>query len=268
MQEILKIKIRAFFESILINIMFFSRLPIYKFFPEIAERRFFKLNDDCPALPIASCIISLPVILILYLGMQLSLDHAIIILLAMGLSMLLTGCLHEDGLADCADGFGGGHTKDQKLSIMKDSLLGSYGVLALIFTFFARYLGLLSLLANSSNIDFIAFFLCIFMSSRISAMLLAIMLKPAKANGLGQGAGELSIQNAAKMGVLASIIIFIMVIFTNSILPLFIILSCLLGMIIAGIFAYKHIGGYTGDVFGFAQITSEITALLLLAILL
>lgn len=54
-------------------------------------------------------------------------------LLAIGTRMLLTGALHEDGLADCCDGFGGGTTRDRVLSIMKDSRIGTYGVLGLIF---------------------------------------------------------------------------------------------------------------------------------------
>ncbi|GIL38702.1 adenosylcobinamide-GDP ribazoletransferase [Roseiterribacter gracilis] len=52
-------------------------------------------------------------------------------LLAIGVGMLLTGALHEDGLADTADGFGGGRTREQRLAIMKDSRIGTYGMLAL-----------------------------------------------------------------------------------------------------------------------------------------
>jgi adenosylcobinamide-GDP ribazoletransferase len=52
-------------------------------------------------------------------------------LLAIFTSLMVTGALHEDGLADTADGFGGGWTRDQRLAIMKDSRLGAYGVLAL-----------------------------------------------------------------------------------------------------------------------------------------
>ena len=47
---------------------------------------------------------------------------------------LLTGALHEDGLADTADGFGGGRDREQKLAIMRDSRLGTFGVLALVLS--------------------------------------------------------------------------------------------------------------------------------------
>jgi len=59
-------------------------------------------------------------------------------LVAIAATILLTGALHEDGLADTADGLGGGRSRAQRLSIMKDSRLGSYGALALIFSVAGR----------------------------------------------------------------------------------------------------------------------------------
>src|SRR3984957_6093407 len=53
-------------------------------------------------------------------------------------TLLVTGCLHEDGLADTADGFGGGKTREQKLDIMRDSRIGTYGVCALIAALLLR----------------------------------------------------------------------------------------------------------------------------------
>src|SRR3546814_6586134 len=52
-------------------------------------------------------------------------------IIALAFAILVTGGLHEDGLADVADGFGGGHDKARKLAIMRDSRIGTYGVLAL-----------------------------------------------------------------------------------------------------------------------------------------
>jgi adenosylcobinamide-GDP ribazoletransferase len=54
--------------------------------------------------------------------------------LAVATSALLTGALHEDGLADTADGFGGGRSRETRLAIMKDSRIGTYGALALAFS--------------------------------------------------------------------------------------------------------------------------------------
>ena len=58
---------------------------------------------------------------------------------------LATGCLHEDGLADTADGFGGGDTREQKLDIMRDSRIGTYGVCALAMSLLLRVGALASL---------------------------------------------------------------------------------------------------------------------------
>jgi adenosylcobinamide-GDP ribazoletransferase len=58
--------------------------------------------------------------------------------LAIAVGVLVTGALHEDGLADTADGLGGGRDREQRLTIMKDSRIGSYGALALILVIAAR----------------------------------------------------------------------------------------------------------------------------------
>jgi adenosylcobinamide-GDP ribazoletransferase len=55
-------------------------------------------------------------------------------ILAVATSIIITGALHEDGLADTADGFGGGWTVEKRLAIMKDSRIGAYGALALGFS--------------------------------------------------------------------------------------------------------------------------------------
>lgn len=62
--------------------------------------------------------------------------------LAVAARLLLTGALHEDGLADFFDGFGGGHDRESRLRIMKDSHIGSYGVIGLI-AYFLLYVSLL-----------------------------------------------------------------------------------------------------------------------------
>jgi len=65
--------------------------------------------------------------------------------LALAAMIWLTGALHEDGLADCADGLGGGKTGPQALEIMRDSRVGSYGALALVFSVGLRWAALAAL---------------------------------------------------------------------------------------------------------------------------
>src|ERR1700694_1414536 len=66
-------------------------------------------------------------------------------LLAVVTSIVMTGALHEDGLADTADGFGGGWTIEKRLAIMKDSRIGAYGAIALGFSIALRAAGLTEL---------------------------------------------------------------------------------------------------------------------------
>ena len=67
----------------------------------------------------------------LYFG-SMVLPHAVAVIAAIAVRLLITGALHEDGLADFMDGFGGGGDRDRILAIMKDSHIGTYGVLGLI----------------------------------------------------------------------------------------------------------------------------------------
>jgi adenosylcobinamide-GDP ribazoletransferase len=66
-------------------------------------------------------------------------------ILALGAGVLATGGFHEDGLADTADGLGGGQTAEQRLAVMKDSRVGTYGVLALVLSLGAKAAALASL---------------------------------------------------------------------------------------------------------------------------
>ena len=71
------------------------------------------------------------------------LPFSIAVILAVVVRLFLTGALHEDGLADFFDGFGGGTSRERTLAIMKDSHIGTYGVIALIF-YFLLLVGILS----------------------------------------------------------------------------------------------------------------------------
>src|SRR5262245_54458885 len=97
------------------------------------------------AFPLVGAAIGLTVAL-LYLGLTaLGVPNLAAAALALGASALLTGALHEDGLADMADGFGGGRDRAAKLEIMRDSRLGTYGALILLVSFVAKVSALAAL---------------------------------------------------------------------------------------------------------------------------
>lgn len=123
---------------ILAALIFFTRLPLWKLVNVPAE--YFKKVVSCWAL--IGWLTAGITVLVLYTT-SLFLSANIAIILAIISRLLITGCLHEDGLADFFDGFGGGTNREKILSIMKDSHIGTYGVIGLIF-YFGLYYSLLS----------------------------------------------------------------------------------------------------------------------------
>ena len=128
---------------ILAAFIFFTRLPFWRLAEVPAE--YFKNIVSYWAL--AGWLTAGLSVLVLYAS-SLVLPTSVALLLAMITRLLITGCLHEDGLADFFDGFGGGTSRERILAIMKDSHIGSYGVIGLIF-----YFGLFYALLNSLPIE-------------------------------------------------------------------------------------------------------------------
>jgi len=108
--------------------MFFTRLPLSSLI-KVGKKEY---EGVVPFWPLVGWLTGGLMSLVTWGALQLGISDYIAILLAMITRILLTGALHEDGLADFCDGFGGGHTKESTLTIMKDSHIGSYGVLSLI----------------------------------------------------------------------------------------------------------------------------------------
>lgn len=71
------------------------------------------------------------------------------------LNVFITGALHLDGLADMADGFGGGREKERTLEIMRDSLIGSYGATALILVLILKVFAMAALIENKTAWQFL-----------------------------------------------------------------------------------------------------------------
>lgn len=172
-------------------------------------------------------------------------------LLAIATSVLITGGLHEDGLADMADGFGGGRDKSRKLEIMRDSRLGSYGALAMILV-----VGLTATaMAEAGNLWA---FIAIGAVSRTAMLLPLMLLPPARPDGLGASA-------AASINPSFWVAFFLTLLLSLFALPLWTILvaSALTFSVMA--LAKAQIGGQTGDILGATQKLVECAAWLTLA---
>jgi adenosylcobinamide-GDP ribazoletransferase len=125
--------------DILAAFRFLTRLPL----PD---------NDETPrgahiiwAFPIVGLVLGAAAGLLAWLLLWLGVPRLGVGVAAIGFLVVITGALHEDGLADCADGFGGGKDKARILEIMRDSRIGTYGALALILVVFARLSGVLAM---------------------------------------------------------------------------------------------------------------------------
>ncbi|RUW16548.1 adenosylcobinamide-GDP ribazoletransferase, partial [Mesorhizobium sp. M4B.F.Ca.ET.013.02.1.1] len=115
---------------------------------------------------------------------------------------LTTGCLHEDGLSDVADGFGGGKSRGGKLEIMRDSRIGAYGASALALSLLIRWS------AISEFADPTQALLALIAAHAASRGLLGAfmhLLPPARSDGLSAGAGSVSAEAAIVGAVLGAI---------------------------------------------------------------
>lgn len=115
------------YDAIWASFIFFTRLPLWRIYSPPRE----SYRSVVEYWPLTGWLTGCVMGAIIYLGAAV-MPYSIAILLAIAARILLTGGLHEDGLADFIDGFGGGgHDRQRVLDIMKDSRVGTYGVLGL-----------------------------------------------------------------------------------------------------------------------------------------
>ena len=180
-------------------------------------------------------------------------------LLAVIAAVAVTGALHEDGLADTVDGFGGGRDRASKLAIMRDSRQGTYGIVAI-----AASLGLRAA-AVASTPDPISAALALIAAHAASRAMLPIgmrALAPARDDGLGATAGRPSLAGAMIAAAIGAAIALAALGPARGLVAL-----ALAGAAVAltAVLAQRQIGGYTGDVLGAFQQIGEIVMLLVAA---
>ncbi len=232
---------------------FFTRLPMAAATDRLAS----SVLGFAPA----GALIGLVVGLANLLGRGLGLPYLLAALFALAMGVILTGALHEDGLADTVDALGG---KDipTRLAIMRDSRSGAYGVLALIFSIALRAGAIASLTGSGALFALIG-------AHALSRAALAAMLHaldPARRDGLGAAAGRPALdqtQMAVGLGVAILVIASLFASLPAGLLAL--VLAGAAGLCVAGL-ANRKFGGYTGDVLGALQQTIEIAVLVSFAL--
>ena len=248
------------FAEIATCLRFFSRLPLSGGWRPDGP----PLSRSLRLLPLAGLLIGALVALPTVLATLAGLPSAIAAGLGVLCGLFATGGLHEDGLADTADGFGGGATRERKLAIMRDSRIGTYGVLALILSLGLRTAAMATLLERAGPRDTAFAILGAAALSRTLALLPMATLPPARADGLGHGIGRPARRTLLTAFGLAALL--------GLGLPwaggaglAHAILACLLAVAASGgvtRLASRHIGGHTGDIGGASQQVAEAAYLL------
>ncbi|NPD17339.1 adenosylcobinamide-GDP ribazoletransferase [Xinfangfangia sp. D13-10-4-6] len=210
------------------------------------------------AWPLVGLVIGGFAAVLLWLGGLLSLPPGIQAAAALALMAMLTGGLHEDGLADTADGLFGGRDPERRLEIMKDSHIGSFGTLALVLVTLASWSALTSLIGSGRAMP--ALLIAAAISRAPMAMIMAV-LPAARKNGISATSGRPAIATALLAVVLALTLTFSL----GGLAASPVLLAVLLVTVPLALSARARIGGQTGDILGASQQLAFAAALAVLA---
>lgn len=230
---------------------FFTRLPV----PQSMHYSEALLNKANRYFSLVGLVTGLLLALI-YVGFSRFLPVNIAVLLTMGVSLLLTGAFHEDGLADMADGIGGAFAREKRLSIMKDSRIGTYGAAALVMALLLKFTLLLELAQQESNHLLFTFVLAASLSRAVAGSLIFSMPyvsdhEQSKSKPLAQA------QSPSELLILLLIGIAPLIFYASE------VVFALLLVLLVFRWLFKQwlmakIGGFTGDCLGAAQQISEL----------
>jgi adenosylcobinamide-GDP ribazoletransferase len=198
----------------------------------------------------------------IFFAAHLILTKDLAVVFSMASTILLTGAFHEDGLADAADGFGGGTSKENVLSIMKDSRIGTYGVISLVIILAIKFLALHEIKTNIIPVVLISGHAL----SRAMASFLVLTqqyvsdYETSKAGDAVESTDNITLFLSLFFGIMPVILI------NKDYILLSLILPGLTGLLLGAYFK-KRIGGFTGDCAGAVQQITEIMFYISLLIL-
>ncbi len=246
---------------------FYTRLPLPALAREADAHAIPDFSRAAWAVPITGALVGAIGALVLALAISFGLAPLPAATIAIASLVLITGAMHEDGVADLCDGFGGGTTPERKLEIMRDSRIGTYGAAALVISLLLR-IGTLAGLAASDLRLAAAVLIAAGAVSRTAGLLPLVILPPARALGAGFSATRPSASSLRLPAVLAIVFACLPLIAGASLARVIaaIVLVTLAAYAVTAL-ARRQIGGQTGDVAGAAQQASEIAALLVFSAL-
>lgn len=207
------------------------------------------------AFPLVGLAVGLVQAAVLSLAGALGLPALAQALLALAAAAAVTGALHEDGLADTADGFGAGATREEKLAVMRDSRIGAYGVLALVFAIGLKVAAIASLSEDAMAAALVA------AAALSRGAIVPVMgaLAPARSDGLAAAAGRPDRESAVTASLLGALFALF---FLGPGAGFAAVAASAAAAAGVALLARRQIGGATGDVLGAVQQAAETAALL------
>ncbi len=247
--------VKSLITDIRIAISLCTRLPVAPAAP-VADGEVARASW---AFPLAGMLVGLVGAAVYWLANHLRVPPQAAAGLALAATILVTGAMHEDGLADSADGFGGGRTRERKLEIMRDSRIGTFGACALVISLLLRW----SALASMDDPRSVAIALVVAHGAARAALPAFMRFVPAgRTDGLSSGAGQpppQSVALALGLGILT-----LGFGFGAAAMLVGVLVLAAIGLLLARL-AIDQIGGQTGDVLGALEQTGEAAVLLIAA---
>lgn len=239
-------------EDLLAALTFLTRLPWRRIAAEPAP----SLAGASWAFPLAGLVVGLIGGFAYVIAAGLGLPALAAALVAVAATALATGGLHEDGLADTADGFGGGVSREDKLAIMRDSRIGVYGVLAVGFSVALRAVALSKM---DTGWHVLGALVAAHALARGFLPVAMRALDPVRADGLGAQAGRPARYIVFWAGGIAMVITLLCLGLRPGVMA-----ALTAAVLMAGTawLARRQIGGQTGDILGAIEQTGEIAVLL------
>jgi adenosylcobinamide-GDP ribazoletransferase len=232
-----------------------TRMPVPRWLLPAVGRR----SDAIWAYPLVGAAVGALGGAVYGLAHGLSCPPALAALWALAAMVLATGALHEDGVADWADGLAGG-TREQSLAIMRDHQIGAYGVIALVFSLAVRGTAIALIAKPGAAVSALV---AAGAASRLSAVLLMAALPLARTDGLSVEVGSPSASLAATALGMTFAVCWLVLPFG---MVLVVVLTAGLSAIAIGSLALTRLGGQTGDVLGASSQLAECLALTMLVI--
>lgn len=238
---------------------FYSRLPVGRMPGEDDPHALPDFTRIPRMLPVAGAVIGAVGAAAFAVALALGLPVTVAAVLAVAALVATTGAFHEDGLADTADGFGGGVTRARKLEIMTDSRIGTYGAAALVLALLLR-VTLLAALADMAGGAVAALALvAVAAVSRVAGLVPVWLLPQAKPDGRSAAVGRPTARTMAAAALGAAAIGLILLTPAHGLVRAGLAVACAAAAVLPLVaLSRRMIGGQTGDVAGAAQQVAEI----------